>query len=209
VCNLSWKLACVLSGQSPLHLLDSYETERRYRVLANTHIALWLSHLIASRSKVFAFLRDLFLPYITLGVFRRYFQRDVFIAGTALIAQLRGPPSSFPCRHLIGQPLPFHDTHSEQMMKGSFCLLSTHKEDLNGVDTSALPHCRLLVCDWIPVRSILVRPDRHIMSAWSCPPPQDCLVHLAKCLETPFVDGEMSCVLFLKMFGYLRVFTPW
>lgn len=47
--NVAWKLALVLRGVAPLVIVDSYEAERRHRVVANTHVAVWLSRLIASR----------------------------------------------------------------------------------------------------------------------------------------------------------------
>jgi hypothetical protein len=182
--------------------------ERRYRVIANTHIALWLSHLIASRSKIFSAIRDQILPLITLGILKEFFQRDVFIAGTSLPCHVRGPASSSSCRHLVGQHLPYHDANSDLLMSRSFCLLAQQQSDLDAVYLEAFPSCRLLVCHWIPARSILLRPDRHIMSAWAGPPPPDCLSCLADCLAHPKTDGQLLSSCYLFIFSLLKYFTP-
>jgi 3-(3-hydroxy-phenyl)propionate hydroxylase len=56
--NLSWKIARVLSGESPDTLLDSYVQERRPHVLETTRTAIQLGRVICERSPELAFQRD-------------------------------------------------------------------------------------------------------------------------------------------------------
>ncbi len=65
--NLSWKLWCVIKGLASPELLDTYDCERQHRVVANTHIAVWLMQLIGSRNRLFCALRDVVMPRVTLS----------------------------------------------------------------------------------------------------------------------------------------------
>lgn len=64
--NLSWKLWCIMRGMASLELMDTYERERHHRVVANTHIAVWLMQLVGARSRAFCAVRDAVMPLVTL-----------------------------------------------------------------------------------------------------------------------------------------------
>lgn len=58
VANLCWKIAFCCNGLASPRLLDTYEAERRERVTVTTAISNWLGALIASKSRLFATLRN-------------------------------------------------------------------------------------------------------------------------------------------------------
>ena len=181
VSNLVWKLAAVIHGDAPLSLIASYHAERRHRVVANTHIAVWLSRLIASRSRIVAAFRDAIMPRITLGPLRPLFARDVIIASNTLVQRLQGPLGSLPA--LAGTLLLPQCTGSWELL---------HQPD--GMESI-----------------VLVRPDGHVFAAWALEDASVAEAlweekrHL-KFLAKPHISPTTT--LYSLLFSILRWFTP-
>lgn len=216
--NLAWKLACVVRGVSPLELLDTYAQERMHRVVANTHIAVWLNRLIASRWRVFCAARDVIMPYVTLSALgkRVFGERDAMIASTSLVAHLRGPQ----CERtsLVGTVMPHHLSDGP-LWNGPhlFLLLVRDAREMAAACLDQQPlwrdtlRARLLIAPWIPVRcAMLIRRDMYIMAAWDLQPPSavGLMEELARCMEEPRLSGTVRARFYGALFAGLRVVSP-
>lgn len=214
--NLAWKLACVVQGVAPLNLLDTFQQERRHRVIANTHIAVWLNQLISSRWNAFCTARNWVMPLVWRAGRLLFGERDTMIASTTLVASLAGPVCDMTA--LVGTLLPHHEELARFWSSGShlFFLLVRNMENCGCNVVQANPKwvhelrgC-LVEAPWISVRyALLVRRDMHIMAAWHQQPPSASFVEeLVSCLKVPRLQGMGKARAYNVLSAALRVISP-
>jgi hypothetical protein len=211
--NLAWKLWAVVRGFAPTKVVESFNAEREHRVVANTHIAVWLSQLIGSRWSAFCRVRDWVMPALLLNpVVRPMLDRDVFIAQTRFAAWLQGP--SCDACDLVGTLPPLgHDT-AAALGGAAFALLTQRDELVAHLALESAPQWTVLlqgrvVCaPQLPAKVLLLRPDGYVFAAWNQRVPITMLSELMACLAQPRTERSLLHRGSGVLFAALRYISP-
>jgi len=180
--NLAWKLGRVVRGQSPVDLLDTYETERRPHVGVYTTLSAQMANkieaLVASEEEPPVFRAEALRPRLGPGI------RDD-------TNELAGTLSSQP-RTASGQLLDDVVGYRFAVVGDPAVLSGTSdrtKALLESLGVHVLKEFSGEVRDWITglgVAAVIIRPDRYLFGAAGNPAELDALVAV---LETKLVPS--------------------
>ncbi|MTD58421.1 bifunctional 3-(3-hydroxy-phenyl)propionate/3-hydroxycinnamic acid hydroxylase [Amycolatopsis pithecellobii] len=186
--NLAWKLGRVVRGESPVSLLDTYQSERRPHVLTYTTLAAQLANKIET----------LEAPEEEPPLFQAQTLRPPL--GPGVLAATEGVAGT-----LSQQPRTPDGELLDDVVGYRFALVAT-PEALAAASAATTELCAVLdvrtveaapgaVADWLSglgVAAVLVRPDRYLFGAAAGPAEMDALVvRLGAALApTPVAAGE-------------------
>jgi 3-(3-hydroxy-phenyl)propionate hydroxylase len=187
--NLAWKLALVIEGRAPDHLLDSYDLERKYAAEENLLNSSRSTDFLTPKSAISRIFRDAVLDLAEHAPFARPLVNSGRLSVPAIYdhSPLNGPddpalPSrTRPGASVVDAPIasaPSGQGWLTELLGGAFQLLAigmdatpvaTHgiEADVLAIEAEPAGSLRERYLGDAPSALYLIRPDQHIAARWT------------------------------------------
>lgn len=186
--NLGWKLAAVLKGQAPAHLIDTYDEERKHGAAENILNSSRATNFMTPKSPIEALFRDQVLALAAAHPFARKLinsgrlSQPCSLQGKSL--QTPGTAPIEPGQAMLDAPIrgADGDTWLISQAQGAFTLMTVgsmtlpdipgtrrigigHRADYPCFDD----HCGLVAARYGVEHIYLLRPDGHVCAVFDSP----------------------------------------
>lgn len=174
--NLAWKLAAVIKGEAPAHLLETYHAERKQAAEENIMNSSRTADFLTPRTPVHTLFRDAVLDLVKDHPFARPFLNSGRLStpctyeGSALSS---ADTAELPARTRPGaaaSDAPTKDGWLLDHLGGDFCVLAIGdappETPLRCHHVEATPEIADRYLGSAPSALYLIRPDQHIAARW-------------------------------------------